>query len=78
MINHKKLFEKMRKLNAPEKLINTISKIYSFAKMKINIFQMNVNRGVLQGSYLLCYLIFNDLIKEIVENAFEVLQMILL
>ena len=70
MINHKKLFEKMRKLNAPEKLINTISKIYSFAKMKINIFQMNVNRGVY---YLLCYLIFNDLIKEIVENAFKLL-----
>ena len=46
-VNHKTLFDKIIKLNFPEELVNTINKIYSFAKMKIDLHQtaINVNRG---------------------------------
>ena len=77
-VNHVRLFNKMRKYNAPEKLVNTIAKIYSYAKMKVNLNlpAMNVNRGVLQGSILspmLFNIFINDLIDLLDKNVFEVL-----
>ena len=77
-VNHNILFEKMKILNIPENIINTIMKIYSFAKMKINLFQkpININRGVLQGSILspmLFNIYINDLIITIKNNAYDVL-----
>ena len=67
----------MRKLNFPEELINTISTIYNFEKMKIDLYQqaINVNRGVLQVSILstvLFNIFINDLISKIDNVAFEV------
>ena len=67
----------MRKLNFPEEFINTISTIYNFEKMKIDLYQhaINVNRGVLQVSILstvLFNIFINDLISKIDNVAFEV------
>lgn len=68
----------MRKLNCPEELLNIICKIYSFAKMKIDLHQkaINVNRGVLQGSILspmVFNIYINDLITKTDNVAFEIL-----
>lgn len=55
-VHHCQLFEKMERIGASERLINT-AKMYSSTKMIKNplMRQMNMNRGVLQGSVLSPY-----------------------
>lgn len=72
------MFNKLKKLKAPEELINTIAKIFSYAKMKVYLRTkaMNVNKSVLQGSILSLMLFnvyINDLIDALDKTSFEVL-----
>ena len=64
-VNHQILFNRLRAIGIVEEIINTISKFYSNAKMRLSIEQqpLNVNRGVLQGS-ILSPMLFNIYINE--------------
>ena len=77
-VNHKLLIEKMKKLNFPLEVINTVKKIYSSTRMRMNTIHdpILVNRGLLQGGITSPYLFniyINDLVDELDKNAFEVL-----
>ena len=75
---HELLFIKLINKGFDERVVNTIKKLYSSAWIQIDSLsdRMNVNRGVLQGS-LISPLLFNmyidDLVRNLKENAFEVL-----
>ena len=77
-VNHEILFEKMVQKGFPSKVVNSVKKIYSSAKIAINplMDSINVNRGVLQGS-ILSPLLFNvyidDLVRNLDKTSFEVL-----
>ena len=77
-VNHEKLFDKLTKKGYPVTIVNTIKKIYSAAKIRLNMIDdpININRGVLQGGILSpflfnCYI--DDLIRELNEVCFEAL-----
>ena len=72
-VNHKKLFEKLEKLGTPERIINTIKKMLSYANMKMdaNGQVIWINNGEVQGGMLspdLFNIYINDLIN-ILEEA---------
>ena len=75
LVNHKKLFAKLRKMRFSEEIVSTIEKLYSNSKLKVGPLSdlINVNSGVLQGSLIspiLFNLYINDLIDELSKVAY--------
>ncbi|MFO0359348.1 MAG: RNA-directed DNA polymerase, partial [Flavobacteriales bacterium] len=77
-VGHNLLFQKMENKGFDQEIINTVKKIYSAAKIRIDRLcnPINVNVGVLQGS-LISPILFNvmidDLISDLSMLAFDVL-----
>jgi len=64
-VNHKKLFEKMKKKGYNTEIIHAIKVIYSSDRMRLNTLQkhINIKKGVLQGGILSPWL-FNIYIDD--------------
>jgi hypothetical protein len=77
-VNHKILFQKLSKKGYPDTIVNTIKKIYSSAKMRLNTLHdpINVNRGVLQGGILSPFL-FNSYIDDLIMELNKVCEEVL-
>jgi hypothetical protein len=77
-VSHRKLFRKLLNKGYPENIVNTIKKLYSGARMRLNTLHqvLNINKGVMQGGILSPWLFniyIDDLITELKQYTFEVL-----
>ena len=75
-VDHTILFKRMKYIDVPKRLINTISWLYCQTKFRVGQDNVDINRGVIQGGVLsptLFLIMFNDLIKELKEKKLEAL-----
>ena len=67
-VNHKLLFQKMRKLDIEEDLIRTIEWLYKQTKIKTLYNEVKIGSGVIQGGVIsptLFLIMFNDLLEKL-------------